>query len=318
MPERPQRSPSGVRKVATRYLPVVAVIAVIAVVVTIIGSGSGGGNRPAPAKQGALPLTFDEASARGVNVNWGPTCDTSTGRVAVPFSSAPPCVEPPRGANGGATAPGVSADTINVVLYQQQPDVLQNAFFQQTGSDASLTAEARTTQAYVDFFQAHYETYGRKVHLITFRATSSPDDDVAAKADAITVATQLHAFASFGGPSLTPAYADELAARHVLCLGDCVLAVSTSFVQARAPYVWPTLPTPEQASQDWAPFVYQQLNGRPAVHAGDPTLRRQTRRFGVVHFDDGTGTFDEAYNLSLIHISEPTRLGMISYAVFCL
>src|SRR5450759_3210840 len=26
----------------------------------------------------------------------------------------------------------------------------------------------------------------------------------------------------------------------------------------------------------------------------------------------------EIYNLSLIHISEPTRLGMISYAVFCL
>src|SRR5665648_1200223 len=26
----------------------------------------------------------------------------------------------------------------------------------------------------------------------------------------------------------------------------------------------------------------------------------------------------EQYNLSLIHISEPTRLGMISYAVFCL
>src|SRR5665648_1159769 len=27
---------------------------------------------------------------------------------------------------------------------------------------------------------------------------------------------------------------------------------------------------------------------------------------------------DEVENLSLIHISEPTRLGMISYAVFCL
>src|SRR5450756_2450371 len=26
----------------------------------------------------------------------------------------------------------------------------------------------------------------------------------------------------------------------------------------------------------------------------------------------------EGYDLSLIHISEPTRLGMISYAVFCL
>src|SRR5665648_382832 len=31
-----------------------------------------------------------------------------------------------------------------------------------------------------------------------------------------------------------------------------------------------------------------------------------------------TGGDDTSYNLSLIHISEPTRLGMISYAVFCL
>src|SRR5450759_5894792 len=30
------------------------------------------------------------------------------------------------------------------------------------------------------------------------------------------------------------------------------------------------------------------------------------------------GKTNVAYNLSLIHISEPTRLGMISYAVFCL
>src|SRR5450756_1469978 len=29
-------------------------------------------------------------------------------------------------------------------------------------------------------------------------------------------------------------------------------------------------------------------------------------------------TVGEIYTLSLIHISEPTRLGMISYAVFCL
>src|SRR5450756_2705099 len=33
----------------------------------------------------------------------------------------------------------------------------------------------------------------------------------------------------------------------------------------------------------------------------------------------GNGWTDEVmYDLSLIHISEPTRLGMISYAVFCL
>ena len=37
----------------------------------------------------------------------------------------------------------------------------------------------------------------------------------------------------------------------------------------------------------------------------------------VNKFDEKTLTeFSEALDLSLIHISEPTRLGMISYAVF--
>jgi len=88
MPENPARPRVTARRAATRYLPVVAVIAVIAVVVAVIGTGGGGGgggNHPAPAPRGGLPLTFDEASARGLTVNWGPNCDTSTGRVAVPF-----------------------------------------------------------------------------------------------------------------------------------------------------------------------------------------------------------------------------------------
>ncbi len=38
-----------------------------------------------------------------------------------------------------------------------------------------------------------------------------------------------------------------------------------------------------------------QLAGRPASHAGDPKLRHQVRRFGVVRFDDGTGIFDATY-----------------------
>ena len=35
-------------------------------------------------------------------------------------------------------------------------------------------------------------------------------------------------------------------------------------------------------------------------------------------FEHGCMVSDKVQNLSLIHISEPTRLGMISYAVFCL
>ena len=59
----------------------------------------------AAARDRALPLTFDEAKAQGTQVDWGPTCDTSTGKLAVPSGYAPPCVEPWLGGdNGGATA----------------------------------------------------------------------------------------------------------------------------------------------------------------------------------------------------------------------
>ena len=171
-----------------------------------------------------------------------PTCDTSTGNVAVPFSYAPPCVIPWKGGNnGGATAPGVSADTITIAVYQEQPDLLQETFLQQSGSDESLNAELTTDQQYVDFFESHYQTYGRKVKLVPIKASGAADDDVAAKADAIKVATEIKAFASWGGPSQTGAYADELAARGVLCLGDCILAQPESFIATRAPYLWPLL-----------------------------------------------------------------------------
>jgi hypothetical protein len=256
-----------------------------------VPAAPGAANAAAARGQG-LPLTFDEAEARGKQVDWGPTCDTSTGKLAVPSGYAPPCVEPWAGGNnGGDTAPGITADTIRVALYQTQPDLLQQAFFEQTGSDESLAKERDTTQAYVDYFSAHYELYGRKVELVPVKASGAPDDDVAAKADAIKVATEVKAFASFGGPAQTSAYAEELAARRVLCVGNCLLASPQRFLQQHSPYLWPMLASPEQASEHWAAFVGTQLAGRKAVHAGDDDFAKKQRVFGVVHYDDDAGTF---------------------------
>jgi hypothetical protein len=271
----------------------------IAVVAALVAGGLLGPAAPAAAARGGgpppasrLPLTFDEAKAQGKSVDWGPQCDTSTGKVAVPSGYAPPCVEPWKGGdNGGATAPGVTADTIRVALYQTQPDLLQQTFFANTGSDESLAKERDTVQAYVDYFSAHYQLYGRKVELVTVKASGAPDDDVAAKADAIRVATEVKAFASFGGPAQTDAYAQELAARGVLCVGDCLIAEPQQFLVQHAPYLWPTLASPEQASEHWAAFVGKQLAGGKAVHAGEAKLQKKQRVFGVVHYDDTAGTF---------------------------
>ena len=57
-----------------------------ALALAVVGAGlsasaasavTSGGSSPSP------PLTFDEAKAAGTNVDWGPNCDTTTGRVTV-------------------------------------------------------------------------------------------------------------------------------------------------------------------------------------------------------------------------------------------
>lgn len=157
MAEPRRRARPAPATVLVRYVPFVAVVVAIAVIAAVAPGATNSSSRVTNTV-GPRPLTFDQARAQGAKVDWGPNCDTTTGRVAVPLSYAPPCVQPWRGGNnGGATAPGVTADSITIAVYQAQPDVLQQAFFQQTGSDESLNAELRTTQAYADFFQAHYE-----------------------------------------------------------------------------------------------------------------------------------------------------------------
>jgi hypothetical protein len=267
-------------------LAVTLTVAVAGVSGTAASAASGSGKGPGAA------LTFEEAKAQGKDVDWGPNCDTGTGRLAVPSGYAPPCVEPWTGGdNGGSTAQGVTEDTITVALYQTQPDLLQQTFFENSGSDESLAKEHTTTQEYVDYFSAHYELYGRKIELVTVKASGAPDDDVAAKADAIKVATEVKAFASFGGPGQTDAYAQELAARGVLCVGDCLIAQPQRFLEDHSPYLWPTLASPEQASEHWAAFVGTQLGKGKAVHAGSKELAAKKRVFGVVHYDDDAGTF---------------------------
>jgi len=291
------RNPKPSGGALRRYLPFVAGIVVIGLVILVVNLASGGSDKKAttPTTGGAPgkgPVTLDDANRS--SVRWGPKCDVARGTVAVPLTYAPPCVKPFTGDNGGATAPGVTATEITVALYQAQPDILQQAALARSGSDASLAAEADTVRQYIDFFESHYETYGRKVKLVVVKASGSPDDDAAARADAIRVATEVKAFASFGGPGETEAYAQELAARGVLCLGDCMLASSQSFVDTRAPHIWLTLPAVDQSATHWANFVARELNDRPAEFAGEPAFTKQKRVFGLVRFDESFAGFQQA------------------------
>ena len=293
------RRPGALR----RYGPIGAIVVVVVIVGLVVAlSGGGGNDKPTNTGGGTDqvngPLTYPEAKAAGTadSINWGPNCDTTTEQVKVPLTYAPPCVKPydATAGNGGATAPGVTANSITIALYQAQPDELQQIFFKNSGSDEGLNTEAETVQAYVDFFESHYETWGRKVNVVTVKGSGAPDDEAAAKADAIKVATEIKAFASFGGPGQTSAYADELATRGVLCLGDCMLAASDAFATQNAPDVWLTFPSTDQAAEHWVRFITRQVAGRDARYAGDKAMRDRKRAFGLVRFDEPFAGLDES------------------------
>lgn len=236
---------------------------------------------------GVLSWSQAKAEAKTASVNWGPRCDTSTGKLKFPSFFAGECYAPFSGDNGGATYQGVTATAIKVALYlpQEHDPVLSFAY----GSIGTTDTNAETTQTVQDFawfFGTYYETYGRKVDVVPYTATGTILDEVAARADAVHIAETVKPFAVVGGPMLTNAFADELAARKILCF-DCTPGQPDAWYAARAPYVWGVTIGPEQAQQVLAEYIGKRLAGRAADGTDDPNLRGHRRTFGVVYLTSG-------------------------------
>ena len=104
----------------------------------------------------------------------------------------------------------------------------------------------------------------------------------------------MHPFAVLSGPNQTPVWAETLTARHVLCLGNCSLAVPTKTIVANAPDLMGVGATPEQAGLMTAKLVTGQLAGKNAIYGGD-AVKNKKRVFGVTHYDTVDGQQKEAY-----------------------
>ena len=275
---------------------VVAALVAAGVVSTVHESGSAtgqsatnGSGRPAPSgstggSHASLAVTYAAAKKAGrtADYHWVTGCNFATGRLRIPSIYAAPCVPVFHGSNGGATSGGVTAKTITVVYYQAPPGDLASAIEGAAGTPAT---NLETAENYVAMFNRILPLDGRHVVLVNYNATGNSDDAVAARADAITVGEQLHAFASINGPAQTPAYEDELARLHVLCL-SCGLGATYTSYQKDAPYLWGLLPTPDTLLNEALRFVFTQLMHHDAVYAGEASFRRHPRVFALVHYDE--------------------------------
>lgn len=300
-----------------RYMPLLGVVAVIAVVGVLAARApapQGGGQAATASVTGegivvqtewggevTLPegvMPFRVARDLGIDVDWAETCDTELGVAAVPSYFAPECYAPFTGDNGGATAPGVTGDTIRVVLYQAPEndavlDAIAGAVTDDKPSDVSATY-----QGFLPFFEKYYETYGRSVELVVYEGSGTAIDEVAARAAAAEIATELQPFAVWGGPAITTAFSDELSARGILHLPGGG-GSGPEYWEERDPYLIGVGMAPWQFRSHLVEWIGKQLAGRPAEHAGDPGLAAQQRRFGLVYLESSPAAADSADNLRI-------------------
>lgn len=234
-----------------------------------------------------FPMSFAEATDKGLagSIDWGTRCDTTRGKLAVPDFFAQPCYAPFTGDNGGATAPGVTGDAITIVYYEgQETDPIIAYITDAIHVDDTNGDQFATMKELIRYYETYYELYGRKVNLITFEGTGNATDEVAARADAAQIALQYKPFVVFGGPALTSAFADELAAHQVMCIG-CTPGQPASFYSDRDPYVWGLDGSPGQKESHVVEFLTKQIIGKNATHGGDD-VKDKPRKLGLLYLEN--------------------------------
>jgi hypothetical protein len=203
----------------------------------------------------------------------------------------PPCLSF-TGDNGGATARGVTADSVKVIRFVSQTDPATEAILKSTKLADDPPVVTRAFQALFSFANHHYETYGREVQYEEYQASGKDSDDEAMRADAKRIAEEKKAFAVIGGPKVL---GQELAARGVVCI--CTVGLSSQFYKENPPYIFGSLPTADEVAMHTGEFIGKRLKGKPAKWAGDeynPTQQFKTkeRKFGLIYIEGSEGRVD--------------------------
>jgi hypothetical protein len=282
----------------TSFFAVVVSVVIVAGLLAAAAAASPASDEADAQKNKALvesgPMTTLKAKLQGkTDIDFGPNCDLTTGRVKIPSVYAPPCVQPFTGKNGGATSEGVTGDEIKIVVYNTDPakDPLVAGAARAAGAETNLSAVQDTWQGYVDIYNQQFERYGRKISVEFFVGSGSGSDNAAAKADAIAIAEK-KPFAVLNGPQQsTSVFSDELAHRGVMCIGFCATAVPQKLVEANKPYILPFEKSPEQSATLAAEFVGKQVGKGKAEFAGDDATKARNRVYGIVHYDTPDGQY---------------------------
>jgi hypothetical protein len=192
----------------------------------------------------------------------------------------PPCVPLFTGNNGGATSRGVTDDSIIVARWRPQSDPISSSLVASAGVGDETNDIIETEDALVQYFNQHYETYGRKVVMVDVEASGATSNDQAMRADAVRIAKDIGAFAVIA--SGEPMSFDREAVEQGLICIPCGLSHPQPFYDSSVGYAFGGYPPNEEYYRHMAEYIGKRLAGRPAQYAGDETFKTQPRKFGLI------------------------------------
>ena len=201
-----------------------------------------------------------------------------------PYS--PPC-QTFSGSNGGATATGVSANTITVTArlttdesFQQTLAKLAGAQLQDTNAD-----NQRTLNVLAKYFNTHFQFYGRQIQIKYFTGQGSLSNELQGygQADAEVDAKTAQSLGSFADVTAeSEPYATALWNDGIMGFGDPYMP--NYWHEQHAPYDWSLATDGTDLATSAANYAVQKLcpAGSPAAYAGG-SIKGAPRKFaGIV------------------------------------
>jgi hypothetical protein len=238
-----------------------------------------GALKPVPATGMGTPAAMDDprcnvGAAYGVYGRW------NTGTIG----TGPACVRPFKEGekNGGATAKGVTADSVKVVavIPSTERSETQTKAAPPVNRAGGTSTWENAIHDYLYAYHNFYEQWGRAIDVEFYTSTGA--DETAQRADLVAIeAMKPFAVINFDTYGLD-VLVTSLAQKKVL-----VQSYSTSPAEsaAVAPYRWGGGSDQDAAATNAAEVIGKNLVGKKAEFGGDD-VKSQTRKFGLVEVED--------------------------------
>jgi hypothetical protein len=270
-------------------LSVAVAVAVVAALAPAFATSAGA----AAGKPGPQPAGVGRGSKAALAQE---TCNADTKRTSfATVGGGPLCVNPwPEGKdNGGATAPGVTADSVKIVVVYGNPEMeaAERAQGGQLPTNRATSSPGTWPDAFRDFDQVYqyanenfgtYQTWGRKPVYEFVEA--SGNDEAAQRADALKIKDMKPFIVVVAANQSTglPVLEAELAKARIIVNGAGATGLTTAELDKQAPYRWAIQADSVASVYLVTNFLSRSLSGRPARWAGDPDLAKKKRAFGLV------------------------------------